>query len=686
MSLYIRMNEKVEGNQQKMVKLIIDDRDVNVPQGTNLLEAAKTIGIVIPHFCYHQALGSVGACRLCAVKILDGPQKGLKMSCMIEAADGMVVSTTDPEAILMRKMVIEWLMTNHPHDCPVCDEGGECLLQDMTIAGGHSIRRYRGKKRTYTDQNLGPYIHQEMNRCIQCYRCSRFYQEYAGGTDFGPLGSANHIFFGRFRDGAFDSPFAGNIVDICPTGVFTDKTARFQARWWDYQFAPSICPVCSLGCNTLPVARYRELLKIQARHNEAVNGHFICDPGRFSQNMVNGSKRIRSSIIEGKEAALGVSLKRLAEKLSTNIRSGAGESIGLLCSSRASFETQLLTKRLAGFLKTSWLSYFIDQAEEERTRAAVKLMKKENSISMAQVGDSDRIIIIGVDLMKDAPMMALAVRQAYRKGAHVTVLHSNRPELPLTFNFVEAKPDRWKEALTRIYADQGKKKSNESLIESRNFNMQVIICSTASCTPEMLGAVAEMAEGSEKKGQNTKISFIMKGPNSFGAALLSEKGRSWEAFARALGSGAIRTLLVIESDLPDDPQIINALERLDLFAVADHSKQELHGKAHLILPVTTYAEMSGTYINQEGRAQRFLKVMDPGLKIRHLDPELHPPRQFRLKAPGSDIIPSDLLLKYLLGHLGEAVGRREEKIESFAGEWESMRNIDPEGSGIAILK
>ncbi len=686
MSIYVRMGGKLEEKQEEMVKLIIDNREVTVPRGTNLLEAARNAGIVIPHFCYHQALGSVGACRLCAVKILDGSQKGLKMSCMIEAADGMVVSTTDPEAVLMRKMVIEWLMTNHPHDCPVCDEGGECLLQDMTIAGGHSIRRYHGKKRTYTDQNLGPNIHQEMNRCIQCYRCSRFYQEYAGGTDFGPLGSANHVFFGRFKDGILDSPFAGNIVDICPTGVFTDKTARFQARWWDYQFAPSVCPVCSLGCNIFPIARYRELLKIQARHNEEVNGHFICDLGRFSQDMVNGPRRIHSSIIDGKEVALGVGVKRIAEKLSEIMESGVGESVGLLCSSRASFETQLLTKRLAAFLKTPWLSYFTDPLEEERTRAAVKLMNAENSISMAQVGDSDRILIVGVDLMKEAPMMALAMRQAHRKGAHVTVIGSEKPELPLTFDFVETKPDKWKDALARIYGGQGKKRTAEPSQRSGSCCMPVIICSTASCSPEMLEAVAEMARGSGQDGRSGKISIVMKGPNSFGAALSSEGGGSWEAFARALGSGGIRTLIAIEADLPDDSSIIHALEKLDLFAAADHTMQGLHRKAHLILPVTTYAEMSGTYINQEGRAQRFLKVMDPGLRIRHLEPALHPPRQFHLRAPGSDIIPSDMLLIHLLEHLEEAVGRRKEKKEPFSVEWENLKDIDPEGPGIAILK
>ena len=176
-----------------MPTLTIDNLSITVPEGTNVLQAAERLGIVIPHFCYHEALGSVGACRLCAMKFLDGPVKGIQMACMVEAKDGMVVSTLDSEAQEQRAHVIEWLMMNHPHDCPVCDEGGECQLQDMTVAGGHSIRRYRGKKRTYRNQYLGPLIEQEMNRCIQCYRCVRTYQDYCGGTDFGVLGSRQRL-------------------------------------------------------------------------------------------------------------------------------------------------------------------------------------------------------------------------------------------------------------------------------------------------------------------------------------------------------------------------------------------------------------------------------------------------------------------------------------------------------------
>ena len=253
-----------------MPKLTIDDIEIDVPEGTKVIEAAERIGIMIPRFCYHPALGSVGACRVCAVNFLDGPVKGIKMSCMESAQDGMVVSTTDPEAMAFRQYVIEWLMLNHPHDCPVCDEGGHCLLQDQTVSCGHGIRRYMGKKRTYRDQDLGPFVQHEMNRCIHCFRCRRFYQEFAGYRDLGAMQIGHRMYFGRFSDGPLESPFAGNLIDVCPTGVYTDRPARFKGRRWDFERGPSLCLHCSLGCNTIGSARYRRRLHAASRKTEPV--------------------------------------------------------------------------------------------------------------------------------------------------------------------------------------------------------------------------------------------------------------------------------------------------------------------------------------------------------------------------------------------------------------------------------
>ena len=197
-------------------------------------------------------------------------------------------------------------MTNHPHDCPVCDEGGECHLQDMTVMTGHNYRRYRFGKRTHLNQYLGPLIEHEMNRCIACYRCLRFYREYAGGHDLNVFQSHNHVYFGRHEDGVLESEFSGNLVEVCPTGVFTDKTfKRHYTRKWDLQTAPSVCVHCSVGCNTIPGERYGTLRRIRNRYNGEVNGYWLCDRGRFGYEFVNDARRVRQPHVRnGREREL----------------------------------------------------------------------------------------------------------------------------------------------------------------------------------------------------------------------------------------------------------------------------------------------------------------------------------------------------------------------------------------------
>ena len=284
-----------------MATIHIDGKQYAVVGSDNLLHACLSLGLDIPHFCWHPALGSVGACRQCAVKHYrdaNDKQGRLVMSCLTPAADGTRISIDDDEAREFRRSVIEWLMTNHPHDCPVCEEGGNCHLQDMTVMTGHAARRYRFAKRTHKNQDLGPLIRHEMNRCIACYRCIRYYREYAGGADLGVHGTASNVYFGRAVDGVLESEFAGNLVEVCPTGVFTDKphSARYT-RKWDLQFAPSICQGCSLGCNISPGERYGELRRVENRYNGSVNHYFLCDRGRFGHDFVNRKDRPRQPLV-----------------------------------------------------------------------------------------------------------------------------------------------------------------------------------------------------------------------------------------------------------------------------------------------------------------------------------------------------------------------------------------------------
>ena len=288
---------------------------------------------------------------------------------MVAAEDGMVVSTTHPDAMDYRKYVIEWLMLDHPLDCPVCDEGGHCLLQDETVSGGHGIRRFLGPKRTYEDQDLGRFVQHEMNRCIQCWRCRRFYQDYAGYRDLGALQIGRRTYFGRFSDGALESPFAGNLIDVCPTGVFTDKPSRFKGRRWDFERGPSLCLHCSLGCNTVGGAKYREMVRLEARPNDAVNGYFICDRGRYGFSYANHPERPRRARLSGREVPWDEAILAAAAELARISREHGPGAVACLGGARSSLETQGALKL---FCRTQgWRDpqFFWDPALERKVKS-----------------------------------------------------------------------------------------------------------------------------------------------------------------------------------------------------------------------------------------------------------------------------------------------------------------------------
>ncbi|MFA7404870.1 MAG: molybdopterin-dependent oxidoreductase, partial [Pelobacteraceae bacterium] len=593
-------------------------------------------------------LGKAGACRACAVKMLEGPAKGIQMSCMLPALDGMVVSTTDPEAVAMRRAVIEWLMINHPHDCPVCDEGGECQLQDFTIAGGHGIRRYNGLKRTHVNQYLGEFIEHEMNRCIQCYRCVRFYQEYAGGTDFGVMGRSDAIYFGRQQDGQLESPFSGNLADICPTGVFTDKTARFRARYWDYDMAPSVCPGCSLGCNTVPMARYRELLKTTARRNDEVNGWFICDRGRFSNAAVNATDRPRQALVDGRSASMDEALDALVERLEEFLALHGSASLAVVGSPRMSLEGNIMAARLQHLLDAGTLCYICDEFFSNCVQEAVSLLTEENTASQDDVRRADVVIIMECDLLNLAPMMALAVRQAWRNGAQIYQIGSTSPTV----------------ASQQLF--EARSASFLAEVPLSKAGKPVIICSARYSGPDTVHAVASGA---------AKIAYLFDCPNDFGCGLLARE-QGAVALSTAITEGRIKGIISFEADLPEE-----LLTGISVIGAADWKPSFLLAKAEVFLPTTAWVEQEGTFINHEGRAQRFNKVMNPGLPIKGLDPSGHPPRVHGTDTPGGDVAPSDSLIAMLIRRMGDTHTN-----EPLSGAWEKLRGLDAETTGMKMLQ
>lgn len=633
-----------------MPTLKIDNQTITVPEGKTVLEAAEELGIVVPHFCYHKELGAVGACRMCAVNVEEGTFKGLKMSCLIKVEEGMVVTTTDEKSTTFRERVGEWQMMNHPHDCPVCDEGGECQLQEMTISSGHSRRRYEGAKRTYHNQDLGPFVAQEMNRCIQCYRCVRTYQDFCGGRDFGVLGSRNRVFFGRFKDGMLESDFSGNIVDVCPTGVLTDKTYRFKSRFWDLQESPSVCPHCSLGCATVPGGRYRELQRVRGGDNPAVNGSFICDRGRFGSSYVNHSKRPRQARVDGKVAAVETALNALQQKAKETIRLHGRDAVLLVGSERASLEANWLLQQWGKILGCQ--APVLNPHSSNHQAASIAAYDLSDRLaSLEQIRNCDLIFVAGTDPLAEAPMLAVAMRQAVRNGAQVYVYDPRPIELPFDFDHQRLSPTELANFI--LGGDADSLQIRELLRKAK----QPVVVGGGLLGDIGLRQLHKLALLVSNEERLCLVHPVLGGPNSFGTALLQEDLST--DLHRRLESGKVKMLVCLETDLlaeaSGSESLGACLTGLDSLVVCDYLHSSLLEQADIVIPTRAPLETAGAFINNEGRMNSFEPVMEPGMPLHECLEEGHPSRQFSSTTPGSEPVSAVAMLTFLLGKPGEDI-------------------------------
>jgi NADH-quinone oxidoreductase subunit G len=702
-----------------MPKLTIDNREVEVPAGTKVIEAAQQLGILIPRFCYHPALGSVGACRVCAVAFKDGPVQGVQMSCMVNAQDEMVVSTTDEEAVDFRRHVIEWLMLNHPHDCPVCDEGGHCLLQDLTVSGGHGMRRYRGLKRTHEDQYLGPLIQHEMNRCIQCYRCARYYQAFAGSKDLGVMGIGSRVYFGRHRPGTLESVFSGNLIDLCPTGVYTDKPSRFVGRRWDFQRAPSVCLHCSLGCNLVVSARYRRVVRHEARPNKDVNGYFICDRGRYGYAYAGAADRPRQAMAAGEVLPLPDAVAAARQALEKAVGQQGPQSVAVVGSTRNSLETLAVLDLLCHQHGWSGPAAVYEDRKARNIRAATGSLTPELAVSLGAVSVADFALVIGADPINEAPMLALSLRQAQRRGGRVAVMDPRAIEMPLEFDHLPVPPSDMCAVIDHLIhaacrprdAQQGVSRPHATEMKAPPFDDRldamtsrlcssqraVIICGTDTTTPQGIGLAAELARTMRKTGAEAKLFYILNGPNAFAVGRMTDHSGSIETLLDQIEAGRVKALVVVENDLwhncPDRRRLTGALAQLELMILLDHVVSPLVEKAHLFLPTQTIYEAGGHWINQEGRLEPARPALKGGTSIEIDGQGDHPPRIFQKEIPGGAPGEAWRLLSALADGSGfkDAVQLNEQlraamaRVESTMGELKPGARIRLEEGATAAL-
>lgn len=624
-----------------MTGFLIDGTEYTGKPDENLLQACLGAGLDLPYFCWHPALGSVGACRQCAVTQYaneDDKTGKLVMACMTPLTEGARFSLADPESTAFRASVIEWLMINHPHDCPVCEEGGECHLQDMTVMTGHAYRRYRFTKRTHRNQNLGPFIKHEMNRCIACYRCTRFYRDYAGGRDLDVFAAHDHVYFGRHADGTLESEFSGNLVEICPTGVFTDKpfSARY-ARKWDMRGAPSICTHCALGCNTIANERAGELRRIVNRYNGSVNGYFLCDRGRFGYGFVNAAERIRKPLARDADGTqVPISRDDALTRFAALLRAG-GRIVGI-GSPRASLESNFALRTLVG---PDNFHPGVGAHEGHLLRLVADILGSGavHIPSLRDVEQADAALVLGSDLPNTAPRAALALRQAVRGAgfaaaaevdipywqdagvrtfagevrsplfvvtpaatrlddvAH-TALRAAPAEIARLGFAVAACIDPGAPAVADLSDDLGDRARMiaQALLAA---DRPLVVSGVEAGEISVIEAAANIAAALRARGKSASLMLTVPECNSLGLALMATDATGFEA---ALGEPAA-LVIVLENELFRRAGG-TALDAAHL-VVLDHSESPTTRCAELVLPAASFAESGGTLVSSEGRAQRF---------------------------------------------------------------------------------
>jgi NADH-quinone oxidoreductase subunit G len=632
-----------------MVTITIDGNQYSVEPGKNLLDACISLGIDVPYFCYHPALGSVGSCRLCAVKRFrdaSDTRGRIVMSCMEPVADGMLISVNDEEVKDFRSSIIEGLMTNHPHDCPICDEGGECHLQDMVVMTGHNYRRFEFKKRTYKNQNLGPYIHHEMNRCIQCYRCVRYYKDYAGGKDFGVFGSHNKLYFGRFEDGQLESEFSGNLVEVCPTGVFTDKTLKkHYTRKWDLTNAPSICNNCAVGCNTIVGERYGQVRRVLNRYNSDVNGYFLCDRGRFGYEYVNAETRIRESVYKAtRETKVSINTEDAVQRTKYLLSQGKAIGIGSPTTSlEANFALQQLVGKENFYAGVSASEFSLLKTVEKVYQSGIHVA------SLKEIEKAEAVIVLGEDILKTAPRLALTVRQSVKNKPmdisaklNISQWHNiavknavSDAKGPLFIATSEStKIDDIATATYRSNASEIARFGNAIAASISKSNLPsgttseeqalakiiaetitgcksvVVITGTQAASQEVLEASASIVKALSSDDRKTGIYCVVPESNSLGLSLISDK--NLDSALESIEKGGFENVIILENNLynrTDRQKVDSALAKVKNIIVLEHTQSELSAKADLLLASGTFAESEGTLVNAEGRMQRYFSVL-----------------------------------------------------------------------------
>ncbi|WP_175977642.1 NADH-quinone oxidoreductase subunit NuoG [Burkholderia sp. BCC1047] len=612
-----------------MVELEIDGKKVEVPEGSMVIQAAHKADTYIPHFCYHKKLSVAANCRMCLVEVEKMPKA--VPACATPVSAGMIVRTQSDKAVKAQQSVMEFLLINHPLDCPICDQGGECQLQDLAVGYGKSSSRYSEEKRVVFHKNVGPLISmEEMSRCIHCTRCVRFGQEIAGVMEFGMLGRGEHSEITTFVGKTVDSEMSGNMIDLCPVGALTSKPFRYSARTWELSRRKSVSPHDSVGANLVVQVKNNRVMRVLPFENEAINECWISDKDRFSYEGLNSEERLTKPMLKqgGQwiETDWQTALEYVAKGLKGIAADHGANALAMLASAHSTAEELFLVKQLANELKTPNVDFRLRQQDFSAPVQGAPWL----GMPIADLSNVDAAFVVGSFLRRDHPLFASRLRQAAKNGAKLHFLHATADDsLIPTAQRIVAAPSAWldelagiaaavaqlrgvalPDALAGVTASAAAQAVAQSLANGER--RAVLLGNVAVRHPQFaqLHAVAQWIADNT----GATFGFLTEAANTVGAhvvgALPGEGGlNAREAFAQPR-KGYVLLNVEPEFDTADPAQALAALNQAEMVVVMSPFKHGLD-YADVLLPVAPFTETAGTFVNAEGTVQSFNGVVRP---------------------------------------------------------------------------
>ena len=608
-----------------MVEIELDGKKVGIDEGSMIMHAAERAGIYIPHFCYHKKLSIAANCRMCLVDVEKMPKP--MPACATPVTQGMIVRTKSDKAIKAQQSVMEFLLINHPLDCPICDQGGECQLQDLAVGYGGSASRYQEEKRVVFHKDVGPLISmEEMSRCIHCTRCVRFGQEVAGVMELGMSHRGEHAEIETFVGQSVDSELSGNMIDICPVGALTSKPFVYSARTWELSRRKSISPHDSTGANLVVQVKNHKVLRVVPLENEAVNECWIADRDRFSYEALNGSERLTQPLLKQGGEWREVDWQTALEYVANGLRQikadhGAGR-IGALVSPHSTVEELYLAAALVRGLGSDNIDYRLRNADFTAHQGVHWLGTPIAALSQLQ-----RVLVVGSNLRKDHPLFAQRIRQANRMGCVVSALHADAQDwaLPVAHSLL-APAAVWVQALANvagaIAAEKGVaapaagEPDATALAIARSLlggERKAILLGNAAAHHASASSLLALANWIATQTGAT-VGYLTEAANTVGAQWVGAMPASGGQHAGQMLAGGLKAVVLLNTepafDAADGAAAIQGLASAAMVVSLSPFKANLD-IADVLLPIAPFTETSGSFVNAEGRIQGFHAVVKP---------------------------------------------------------------------------